>query len=399
MEDKNRKSLYRLFLFLHPKENGSHPLSSILHARFPILLLLTGIVLAGAVISHAGGIIQPVPKCQSSGFDLHADALSLNLKNDNLLPERDPPSPPPLAVVEQDQSANELASAKQHPEPAKSDPPIDGTPDLPPDGPMPESNPEPKIVVDDRGPAKDLPDPPIEKAEKPETEVTKDLPAVEEKLDEIKLAVTENTENVARYDLDDTVRDLHRGDTPMRNTWRMLGLNAILATALTAAPALAADTDKQQDKDLTEIKRLLEGINKSLGSLDRMEREIEDLRFDRDVRVKSMQAEFSDLKKQVAKMREDMDRLVNPDGSRRTAFSSPSATTNAGTGTIKLVSTYTDPVNVIINNRVYEVPPGQTVLLNREPAGQFVYEVPVSGKRATRTLAANETFTINLFPQ
>jgi hypothetical protein len=189
----------------------------------------------------------------------------------------------------------------------------------------------------------------------------------------------------------------------MRNTWRMLGLNTILAAALTATPALAADTDnKVQDKDkqdLAEIKRLLEGISKSLESLGRMEREIEDLRFDRDVRVKSMQGEFSDLKKQVAKMREDMDRLVNPDGSRRTAFSSPSATTNAGTGTIKLVSTYMDPVNVIINNRVYEVPPGQTLLLNREPAGQFVYEVPVSGKRATRTLAANETFTISLFPQ
>src|SRR5262249_54568788 len=162
--------------------------------RFSILLLLTGIVLAGAVISHAGGIIQPAPKSQSSGFDLHADALSLNLKNDNLLPERDPPSPASLAFVEQDQSANELVSAKQHPEPAKSDPQIDGTPDLPPDEPMPESNPEPKMVVDDRGPAKDLPDTPIETGEKPETEVTKDVTAVEEKLDEIKLAVTENTE-------------------------------------------------------------------------------------------------------------------------------------------------------------------------------------------------------------
>jgi hypothetical protein len=403
MDFKDRKSLYRLFFFLHPSSNGSHPLVPILHPRFSILLLLIGILLVGAVINHAGGITQPVSKSQSANFDLHADAVSSNLKNDIFWEEKEPSSPPPLAVVEQGSRDNaEVVTDKQPQEPAKPDPPLERTPDLPPDVPMPESNPEPKILVDDGGPAKDLPDPPVQSTgKKQEPELTKEALANEEKPDEVKQATVQNTETEQQPDLDDTVRDLHRGDTPMRNTWRVLGLNTVLAAALTATPGLAADTDKLQDKDkqdLAEIKRLLEGISKSLESLGRMEREIEDLRFDRDVRVKSMQAEFSDLKKQVAKMREDMDRLFNADGSRRTAFSSPNATATTATGTIKFVSTYMDPVNVIVGDALYEVPPGQTIALTR-PAGALTYEVPISGKKANRILAANETITVRIFPQ
>ncbi|MFL5240914.1 MAG: hypothetical protein ACJ8FY_02295 [Gemmataceae bacterium] len=187
----------------------------------------------------------------------------------------------------------------------------------------------------------------------------------------------------------------------MRSTWRFLGLNAVLAAALTASPVLAVDPEKPLDKDkqdLAEIKRLLEGINKSLGSLDRMEREIEELRFDRDVRVKSMQAEISELKKQVGKMKDGLDRVVGPDGSRRTAFSPPAEGAPAlGLGTVKVVSTYPQPVDVIVNDRTYPVQPGQTAVI-RIPAGSFTYEVPISGIKKFRQVAANETMTITVFP-
>src|SRR5262249_4851053 len=161
----------------------------------------------------------------------------------------------------------------------------------------------------------------------------------------------------------------------MRTTWRVLGLNAVLAAALAASPALAADPEKtaDKDKDLAEIKKLLDGINRSLGGLDRMEREIEDLRFDRDVRVRSMQAEVSDMKKQIARMREDLDRLLGPEGSRRTAFSPPNPGTSGPTGTIRLVNTYMVPVSVFINDQEYVVEPGQTRNVIGVPAGRFNY--------------------------
>jgi hypothetical protein len=398
MEGENRKSLFRWFFFLHPSSHGSHPLSSILHPRSSILLLLSGILLAGAGISGTGSTNPPTSESQSANSDLHAEAPSHNLNVDNDLPETDTESQPP-PVVTKDAPANEaLSESQKHTETAQPDPPLDLAPDLPPDEPMPKVNPEPKINQADPEPAKDIPDPPVQ--EKSTIDLGP-LPKEDEPASEKESEVQPASAVIAETEpeLDDTVRDLHRGDTPMRHTWRILGLNALLSAALTASPALAADSDKLIDKDkqdLAEIKRLLEGISKSLTSLDRMEREIEDLRFDREVTVKSMKAEFLDLKKQVAKMREDMDKLVNPDGSRRTAFSSPGLT---GMGTIKLVSTYMEPVSVTINDRVYEVPPGQTVLLNREPAGRFTYEVPISGRKATRTLAANETFTITLYPQ
>jgi hypothetical protein len=200
MEDKNRKSLYRLFFFLHPSSHGTHPLSSILQPRFSILLLLAGILLAGIVITHAGGITAPASKSQSLDFDLHADALPSNLKND-YLPESDPHSSAPASVVEQDQTTKELGSAKLLPEAAKADPPLEGTPDLPPDVPMPESTLEPKIVVEDVASAKGLP--PVQER-KPEPEPTKDVPAVEEKPDAVKEVTTENTDSEAQSDLDDT---------------------------------------------------------------------------------------------------------------------------------------------------------------------------------------------------
>jgi len=285
--------------------------------------------------------------------------------------------------------------------PAKSNPPAEMVPDLPPpDDLKPDSKQEPKITIDDPVPAKDLADPPT--APKEKTEAAPDLPPEEKKEPEMQPVPAALHDSAAELEFDDTVRDVHRGNTPMRNTWRLLSLNAVLAAALTASPAVAVDTDKPPDKDkqdLAEIKRLLEDIKKSLGSLDRLEREIEELRFDRDVRVKSIQAEIIDLKRQVARMKDDMDRVVSPNGSRRTAFSPPTDGAPAlPSGTVRIVSTYPQSADVIVNDRTFLVQPYQTVV-TRVPAGSFVYEVPSSGRRATRPLAAGETFTITLFPQ
>jgi hypothetical protein len=336
---------------------------------------LLGFLLAGAVVNGACGITPPRSENQTSDFGLQAGVPSFTLDGSNVLARSDST--------------------------AKSDPPPEAAPDLPPpDDLKPDSKQEPKITIDDAVPAKDLPDPPT--APKEKIAVAPDLPPEEKKETEMQPVPAALPDAAFELELDDTVRDVHRGNTPMRNTWRLLGLNAVLAAALTASPAVAIDPEKPQDRDkqdLAEIKRLLEGINKSLGSLDRLEREIEELRFDRDVRVKSMQAEIIDLKRQIARMKDDMDRVVSPNGSRRTAFSPPTDAAPAlPSGTVRIVSTYPQPADVIVNDRTFLVQPYQTVV-TRIPAGSFTYEVPISGKRATRQLTANDTFMITLFPQ
>jgi len=375
MKPREGNSAYRFFLFLRSSSSNFHPLSSIFYPRFSIFAILLGFLLAGAVVNGACGITPPRSKNQSSDFGLQAGVPSFTLDGSNLLARSDSP--------------------------AKSDSPPEAAPDLPPpDDLKPDSEQEPKITIDDPVPAKDLPDLPT--APKVKTEAAPDLPPEEKKEPEMQPVSAALHDSDAELELDDTVRDVHRGNTPMRNTWRLLGLKAVLVAALTASPAVAIDPEKPLDKDkqdLAEIKRLLEGINKSLGSLDRLEREIEELRFDRDVRVKSLQAEIIDLKRQVARMKDNLDRVVGPDGSRRTAFSPPTdAAPPLPSGTVRIVSTYPEPAEVIVNDRTFLVQPFQTVV-TRIPAGSFTYEVPISGKRANRTLAANDTFKITLFPQ
>src|SRR5437764_1110703 len=58
------------------------------------------------------------------------------------------------------------------------------------------------------------------------------------------------------------LRDPHSGETPMMRTWKMLGLNTLLAALFAASPGFARDTSA-----LSSDAEKLEGIQKQLNEL------------------------------------------------------------------------------------------------------------------------------------
>jgi hypothetical protein len=179
----------------------------------------------------------------------------------------------------------------------------------------------------------------------------------------------------------------------MITNWPLSALSTFLALALTAAPAFAVDPEKS--KDLADIQKQLEKIQ---AALDKDLKDLrEDVKFDRTVRIPSLEREISDLKLQVFRMGEEIERL------RSTASASARTSYYAGpsgpTGAIRLRNTYLTPVTFLINDRLYEVPSGGELTLNNQPAGEFTYEVIGVQPRLRRTLVANRTFYIDVFPR
>src|SRR5262249_28661237 len=68
----------------------------------------------------------------------------------------------------------------------------------------------------------------------------------------------------------ESVRDPHRGDTPMTRTWRAAGFSALLAAAFAAPPTLA-DSDKGPKKDSEKLDESLKQLEKILTRLDGIE--------------------------------------------------------------------------------------------------------------------------------
>jgi hypothetical protein len=179
----------------------------------------------------------------------------------------------------------------------------------------------------------------------------------------------------------------------METTWRLCGLSSVLIVALTAAPAFAIDPEKS--KDLADIQKQLERIQ---ASLDKDLKDLrEDVNFERKVRIPSLEREISDLKLQVFRMGEELERLrATTSSSARTSFY---AGPSGPTGSIRLRNTYLTPITFLINDRLYEVPAGGEMTLNNQPAGEFTYEVIGVQPRLRRNLVANRTFYIDVFPR
>jgi hypothetical protein len=178
----------------------------------------------------------------------------------------------------------------------------------------------------------------------------------------------------------------------MTTKWRLIGLSAVLATVLSASPAFAEDTDKS--KDLADIQKQLERIQ---ISLDRDLKELrEDVEFTKRVRVSGLENDVRALKQEMLRMADEIERLRTSSTSSRTSYY---AGPSGPTGAIRLRNTYLTPVTFLINDRLYEVPSGGELTLNNQPAGEFTYEVIGVQPRLRRTLVANRTFYIDVFPR
>jgi hypothetical protein len=179
-----------------------------------------------------------------------------------------------------------------------------------------------------------------------------------------------------------------------------------LASALTLTPMAAAQPEAAKPADLTalskqieEMRKTLEGLQNSVLAFNKtMEQERnERMKADADmeVRLQQLLADTSDAKKQMTQLRQDMDALK----ARPSMSAYQPSTPASGTGRVRLVNTYIEPVSVVVNGKAYPLTPGETRLTDPMPAGNFTYEVLGIQAPTTRTLAANETFTVTVFPR
>ena len=119
---------------------------------------------------------------------------------------------------------------------------------------------------------------------------------------------------------------------------------------------------------------------------------------DHELKLKKIEAEISILKDQISRMEQAISKLA---ATRVAASFTPAVSAN---GTIKIANTSSANTSVIINGKVYKAQANQTLSVPNQNTGDFTYEVLADGfgiiqKQTTRSLTANETFTINIYPR
>jgi hypothetical protein len=202
-----------------------------------------------------------------------------------------------------------------------------------------------------------------------------------------------------------TVRDPYQGETPMMRTWKLLGLQTLLAALFAAAPSLgsnpsgaAADVEKLQ-----EIQKQLEDLKRSVIAL---EERIKDVRTESTASGQRVQNQLKDLSKdlneQMSLLRTDMESLRSrlPAATRVSAFPPSDTGPSPGTARVEMLNTYSQPVSIVVNNRrSYLLAPGERRLSDPISAGPFTYEVLGVQPVVTRSIAADKTFTVWVHPQ
>jgi hypothetical protein len=199
----------------------------------------------------------------------------------------------------------------------------------------------------------------------------------------------------------------HRGDSPMMTNWKTISLPLILAGAFTAS-AGAQPEPAAKPVDLASLQKQMDEMNKTLGVLDQLKSSL--LAIDKDVRdeiknrhdaaapmttkLEQAQSDIAELRKQLTQIRLDIDALRNQPDTRIAAKMSPPV----GLAHVRLSNTYFDPMRIVVNGKAYDVAPGETKYAEAIPAGNFTYEVLGVQAPVTRTLAANETFTVSVHP-
>src|SRR5262249_17374977 len=157
--------------------------------------------------------------------------------------------------------------------------------------------------------------------------------------------------------------DPQLGDTPMISRWKLYGLQAMLAAALSAAPAVAGpdtDTPKLTDSQRLEaIQTQLGELKDTLKSLDTLKGEMAKLRAATTILV-GLQDRITALSERIAKMERDMDgfRAQMNSGGTRVAGASPlGQQPPPGNSTIRLRNTYPTQVSIVLNGLSYQLTP------------------------------------------
>jgi hypothetical protein len=148
--------------------------------------------------------------------------------------------------------------------------------------------------------------------------------------------------------------------------------------------------------DLKEIRTLLERIEKRLANqqtaaevvLDIVRKDLKDLRDE----VSRLQRELADARNRITSAPSTSLYGGTPSASLSVGTPSPNAF-------IRLVNTHFIDMSAVINGTLYTVSPGRdrTVPVNAGVVNYQVFQVPEPMK--TRSLVANETLTLTLYPR
>ena len=186
----------------------------------------------------------------------------------------------------------------------------------------------------------------------------------------------------------------------MLRTWKLVAAHAIVGAAF-VAPSAPAQENKNRDQKIDEIQLDVRDISKTITEMDKriaaIQAALKDIETKTDL-AKNQQV--ADLKDQIAQLRTVVDQLRPrlQDGSRVSAFGPPVDQAPPLTGRIQLVNQYPTMMSVTINRVSHRLMPSETEVV-QVPAGTFSYEVLGVTPQRIRTVNANETFTVQIYPQ
>lgn len=192
----------------------------------------------------------------------------------------------------------------------------------------------------------------------------------------------------------------------MRRNWIWLALPALVVPVLFVVPVEAAPEAGPQDT-ANLIKQLQLQIQKLQDSVDDVKKQLNDVPSEASVDAqirKALAAPAADiyaLRQHVEQLQRDLANLRGPRTiARSSAYPSNGTALVAGSGRIRLVNLYPTQMTVVINERSYRLEPGADRIIDKQPAGTFLYQVlGVQPDLLARNLAANETYTITVFPR
>jgi hypothetical protein len=195
----------------------------------------------------------------------------------------------------------------------------------------------------------------------------------------------------------------------MMQSWKLLGSHTLLAAALAAAPALAQNTDVRQtdSQKIDEIQKALKDLKTEIGDLknrlapiEGLQKSIDNLPTNLTFGAEVLKTPLSELKEQISQLKTEIQGLRDRlrDGSRVSGFGPPDPGNAPAMGRVEMVNNYDRDMHIMLNGRSYWLMRNER-RIEPVPAGSFRYEVFGATEPRVRSIAANETFTINVFPQ
>src|SRR5262249_30263521 len=110
------------------------------------------------------------------------------------------------------------------------------------------------------------------------------------------------------------LREPHRGESPMTHTWKLLGLNTLLAAAL-ATPALAGQLDgppagQVEGNKPDPVLEKLKGLENKLDAMESsLKAKLDNLDTNVQLKNAKLQTDVEDLKRQITQLRQDLDAI------------------------------------------------------------------------------------------